>query len=111
MTPERLAAIRAVCGPMFSAAKARELERIFTGALSIAHPIPPADYKAAQEEINRRNGLGDADALATLRALVQQIAISDYRDKLGHPLKNNVAYRDAVALLALTTSTKPSASE
>lgn len=106
----------------------------------LSHPVLAEDYKAAQEEINRRkrdeflnHGFRDGwhvtaedardlsrqfadwiatqhepepDALETLRALVHQIAISEYRDELGHPLKNNVAYRDAVALLKLTGETE-----
>lgn len=43
----------------------------------------------------------EADILVTLRDLVRQIAVSDYRDSLGHKLIQNIAYRDAVALLSL----------
>lgn len=34
-----------------------------------------------------------------LGALVQQIDISEYRDQLGHPLKNNVAFHHAQAIV------------
>lgn len=41
----------------------------------------------------------EADALETLRALVEQIRIGEWRDELGAPLKMSVAYLDAEALL------------
>lgn len=37
-----------------------------------------------------------AEALA---ALVQQVDVADYRDSLGHPLKNNVAFLHAQGIV------------
>lgn len=45
--------------------------------------------------------MDERDALEVLRDLVQQIRGSEYRDRLGHPLENNVAFLEAVALLKL----------
>lgn len=38
-------------------------------------------------------------ALAALRALVEQIERSDFRDGLGHPLELNIAYIEARELV------------
>ena len=38
---------------------------------------------------------------ATLRRLLAEIAVGDYRDGLGHPLTRNTAYIQAVAMLEL----------
>lgn len=43
----------------------------------------------------------EADALATLAKLVQQIQGSGYRDRIGHPIESLEAYMDALALLKL----------
>jgi len=43
----------------------------------------------------------EAELLAAVLELVDQIRLSDYRDRLGHPLEMNAAYRDLVLLLTL----------
>lgn len=48
----------------------------------------------------------DQDALETLRALVHQIDLSDFRDELGHRLKLNTAFLDAKDLVELMGATK-----
>lgn len=53
-------------------------------------------------DMPEREALNDeAEVMAVLRALMRQLAGSGYRDRLGHPVEMNVAYRDAVALLKL----------
>ena len=40
------------------------------------------------------------DALATALAdLVKQVDLADYRDSLGHPMTNNLAYQKAQAMV------------
>jgi hypothetical protein len=39
--------------------------------------------------------------LDTLRALVAEIAIGDYRDRLGHRLTQNTAYLEALTVLEI----------
>lgn len=70
---DRRAALRQVLGELISPTKLSEIERLY-----------------AQD-----------DALEALRRLVQQIQGSGYRDKLGHAIELNVAYRDALALVKL----------
>lgn len=49
-----------------------------------------------------RDELNDeADALETLAKLVLQIQGSGYRDRIGHPIENLIAYQDGLALLKL----------
>lgn len=43
----------------------------------------------------------DLDAIETLRALVEQIRGSGFRDKYGQPIELNTKFCDAVALLEL----------
>jgi hypothetical protein len=49
----------------------------------------------------------DDDALEALSALVAQILGSGYRDRHGHPLENNLAFRDAIAVLMLRGRLRP----
>ena len=49
----------------------------------------------------------EAKLLQAALDLVEQIQLSDYRDRLGHPLKNNTAYLVLVALLAGRGLLKP----
>jgi hypothetical protein len=48
-----------------------------------------------------RLGNDEADVLDVLRALVSQIAGSEYCDRFGHRLELNAAYLEAVAMLEL----------
>lgn len=41
----------------------------------------------------------DTPELAALRRLVAEIGAGDYRDRIGHPLRNNTAYLGALALV------------
>lgn len=43
----------------------------------------------------------EAEVLAVLQRLVGQLKGSGYRDREGHPIENNEAFMDAVALLEL----------
>lgn len=74
----------------WKAHQAREMERLARPRRT-RKPTPMQEPEAPD----------DLDAIETLRALVQQIQGSDYRDKHGQPLEMNVAYRDALALLKL----------
>lgn len=48
-----------------------------------------------------------AEILEAVLDLVDQIRIAEFRDELGHPLKNNIAYRELVGLLAARGLAKP----
>ena len=50
---------------------------------------------------------GEADVLDVLRALVSQIAGSEYRDRFGHRLELNAAYLEAVAILEMRGLLEP----
>jgi hypothetical protein len=51
-------------------------------------PAPAADHAAHEQRL-----------AAALRDLVQQVDIGEYRDQLGHPLHNNLAFLKAQAVV------------